>query len=1114
MNELQQVLNDIKQDKNTNLLPGNLRDNVTCLGIEGTAEVPTPIYATTDYTIKSVNSSIAGDNVNNISVKGQYCLVSSRSSRYLELYKITDSSLELLQKITSPNSGAASIVKIEDNVLYIVQVSSRTRLIGSYAIDSAQWTTVVNQSTNSTQNIIMNYYDTDYFICYNSGSTDDVGNIYKLNDNNDNFELVTTTPSRSINLSNRSLSRPLAPNLFIAWNYSTNAFMYLSKCTLETDDWNVQSIDIDNIGRIVGASYDGTKVFILNKGVYALNSNLSVGEKLADLTIDIPSSYLLSAINDKYYILTDYTYINKGINSLSCDLYEFDNDTNTFTYVNSLQNVVFHPGHIASLSPNTSLADVYDFISGDTQIGVSFDGKNYYYSNSNSVTSDKVISGYEVYTKGYQPIIGTMPNNGELNITPTTENQNIPEGYTSGGTVLGDENLKSENIKKDVSIFGVTGSLESSLGGVKLFETEEEMQADDTAKLGDLAIVYKNEIQNMTVDTQTQYITFPETVVLPDAITSDYRCTYKYIDDTPGSFSVRLDDNTFSFSKRGTPRINITYTSVDGITYNRDEFTINTFEELTNPVDLDGVIHINLNTQWNDNFGYFMQIGGMTFKGLYNYGEIIHNDYIQLSPISSVSFDYENKEVSNINYTGEVIGEPISIEKVKSIYNSISEDIGDLDLSPQYEIFLNKSQELYLALGVNNHEVRYFYTTTDCQPLGFGESINSSLGMYVYRIDLENNSYELVDSVNGTGASAYSYIPYDDILTIPIMIRTSSTIPQIPTSWRIIDSSSTGATNLYLDDYIGAYPLYKSDEYQLAPTQLNATSEYVYEKEFYGKNGVETGTLGTPDNSFADTNAEIVYKIQNQYENMEPRVLTDDNKTIDKNMYFIPVKKDGTPLLDTSSVTTMEDMFNGCTNLTEIPLLNTSSAVNMQSMFMGCTNLQNISDLDTSKATNMSYMFHGCTNLATIPLLDTSKVTDIRSMFENCEHLMTVPDLNTSSATNMYSLFSGCASLTSIPLLDVSNVTDVAYMFAACTNLVTIPQLDTSKVTNMMYMFMKCTNLSDDSLNNVLAMCANATLYTGTKTLKYIGISEEQATKCTTLSNYEMFTSAGWTTGY
>ena len=211
----------------------------------------------------------------------------------------------------------------------------------------------------------------------------------------------------------------------------------------------------------------------------------------------------------------------------------------------------------------------------------------------------------------------------------------------------------------------------------------------------------------------------------------------------------------------------------------------------------------------------------------------------------------------------------------------------------------------------------------------------------------------------------------------------------------------------------------KELEYLIVKAQLTATPDYVYEKEFYGKNGIENGALTqNVSNSFTDINAKVYSKIKSQYENIEPRVLTDDDKTIDTNIYCIPVKSDGTPLLDTSSVTNMESMFTSCTNLTTIPLLN------------------------TSKVTNMTLMFASCTNLTTIPLLDTSSVTGMTKTFYGC------------------------------------------------------------------------TSLSDESLNNILAMCKNATSYPYTKTLKQIGLTSDQATKCTTLSNYQAFTAAGWTTGY
>lgn len=149
-----------------------------------------------------------------------------------------------------------------------------------------------------------------------------------------------------------------------------------------------------------------------------------------------------------------------------------------------------------------------------------------------------------------------------------------------------------------------------------------------------------------------------------------------------------------------------------------------------------------------------------------------------------------------------------------------------------------------------------------------------------------------------------------------------------------------------------------------------------------------------------------------------------------------------------------------------------------------------------------------------IPQLDTSNVTSTSTMFNNCKSLTTIPQLNTSNVINMNGMFQGCSALTEIPLLDTSKCTNMFHMFDNCSSLVTVPVLDTSKCTSIGRMFENCTALSNDSLNNILAMLTNATSYTGTKTLKYIGLSSTQATTCTTLSNWSACEAAGWTTGY
>lgn len=309
---------------------------------------------------------------------------------------------------------------------------------------------------------------------------------------------------------------------------------------------------------------------------------------------------------------------------------------------------------------------------------------------------------------------------------------------------------------------------------------------------------------------------------------------------------------------------------------------------------------------------------------------------------------------------------------------------------------------------------------------------------------------------------------------------------------------------------------YKNDKFALAETQLNTTSENVYKTEFYGKNGIETGTLGdTASSDYNDTAAEIYAKLSVIYDRLEP--VKANNGDVYSSWKTIPVKLDGTPLLDTSDVTDMFQMFAYNSKLITIPMLNTSNVTVTRYMFDSCTNLITIAPIDTSNVTEMYDMFLGCSNLIKVPLLDTSSATDMGAMFKNCTSLQSIPQFNMSKNTDMYEMFYNCSNLISIPELNVSNVGNMNYAFYGCSNLTTIPALNTVKVFGMVNAFKNCTSLSDDSLNNILLMCVTATTSYAegnAKTLKSIGLTSDQATRCTSLSNYEAFTAAGWTTGY
>ena len=87
-----------------------------------------------------------------------------------------------------------------------------------------------------------------------------------------------------------------------------------------------------------------------------------------------------------------------------------------------------------------------------------------------------------------------------------------------------------------------------------------------------------------------------------------------------------------------------------------------------------------------------------------------------------------------------------------------------------------------------------------------------------------------------------------------------------------------------------------------------------------------------------------------------------------------------------------KEWFLDCTKLRSIEKINnldTSGVTDMSYMFNGCWSLASldVSRFDTSSVKNMSKMFNGCNSLASLDLssFDTSSVTDSREMFDLCK---------------------------------------------------------------------------------------------------------------------------------
>ena len=112
--------------------------------------------------------------------------------------------------------------------------------------------------------------------------------------------------------------------------------------------------------------------------------------------------------------------------------------------------------------------------------------------------------------------------------------------------------------------------------------------------------------------------------------------------------------------------------------------------------------------------------------------------------------------------------------------------------------------------------------------------------------------------------------------------------------------------------------------------------------------------------------------------------------------------------------------FTQLSRITGLEYLNTSNVTSMNNMFYNCSQLSDIdlSHFDTGRVTDMGGMFMQCSSLTTLDLtsFSTAAVTNMVAMFFDCSSLVTITvgqgwttsNLGSSSGSSM---FSGCTSL-------------------------------------------------------------------------------------------------------
>ena len=234
--------------------------------------------------------------------------------------------------------------------------------------------------------------------------------------------------------------------------------------------------------------------------------------------------------------------------------------------------------------------------------------------------------------------------------------------------------------------------------------------------------------------------------------------------------------------------------------------------------------------------------------------------------------------------------------------------------------------------------------------------------------------------------------------------------------------------------------------------------------------------------------------------------------------------------INTSSVTTIADMFSNCFALTKIyglKYMDTSSVTNMNGLFSGAKQLDSLEGVegwDTSNVTNMYALAYGSVamkfhDLTPISGWDTSSVTDMGAMFCYCNlitDLTPISGWDTSSVRDFSLMFGECTGLTVISPIcgwSTDSATTLASLFQDCNHITSVDLhlWNTTKVTRVYNMFSNCYRLVDVNLSGwvganivrdaTVSLTGIEDMFSGCSTLQTVNMKNWNPTNIIDISN-------------
>lgn len=302
----------------------------------------------------------------------------------------------------------------------------------------------------------------------------------------------------------------------------------------------------------------------VHKEVYSLNPDGTLGDFIADLGPYTSASYV--------YAISSYVGNNSYVDG-NGDIYTFNEETNTFEVTYTGLTKVPGDGFDSDYKPYYKKNNRIVAIGGvaNSKKGFEYDGNFYLFNKDLGVASNRVLQGTDNVRDGYgNLVVGTMTNQGNKIITPSTNTQTFSAGYYNGLTVnavplqdkstdpsasviniipdenyLGlnqvtinavnasiDANITPSNIANGVNILGVVGTLipgedlNNELNAQNLVIANLENQIDELSDIINNAGTGGNTINYITANYYEKAMLIGEAFVSSTGTTNDLYLLY------------------------------------------------------------------------------------------------------------------------------------------------------------------------------------------------------------------------------------------------------------------------------------------------------------------------------------------------------------------------------------------------------------------------------------------------------------------------------------------------------------------------------------------------------------------------------------------------------------